>query len=324
MEESYFLRCEETPFAATYVFLGQTGKRDAVEVDDLIPYLLEDAANDAVLTGVNLQADMLAVAFRELQGIGDDTLVVQYDTGANDGLIYFVQLLVERDSIDLLLMEFRMGQLGCQVTVVGEQQYARGVTVQTTNRIDTLGTCRTNDVDYRVTLLRVIGGSYGVLGFVKQDIDLALTANRLVMETYLIGRKYLHAQIIDYLTIDRDHSCLDKIIGLTTGTNAGIGQEFIQTNRLRRVFVLLTIVLLFTFGIESVVTFRFVKRTIGTALAVLTKARTLVVTFALKTGTGLMVAFTLKTRTSGLSVSMETRTRSAFRFIVGMIVKHVL
>ena len=97
MKESYFLRCEETPFAATYVFLGQTGKRDAVEVDDLIPYLLEDAANDAVLTGVNLQTDMLAVAFRELQGIGDDTLVVQYDTGANDGLIYFVQLLVERD-----------------------------------------------------------------------------------------------------------------------------------------------------------------------------------------------------------------------------------
>ena len=324
LEEGYLLWREETPFAATNVFLRQTGERHTIEVDDLIPYFLEDSAYDAVLTGVDLQTDMLTVAFRKLQGIGDDTLVVQYDTGANDRLIYLVQLLVKRDGIDLLLVKLRMGQFGCQVSVVGEQQHTRRVTVQTTYRIDTLGAGRTNDIDHRVTLLRVIGRGHRVLGFIKQDIDLAFPTNGLIMEAYVIRRKHLHAQTIRHLTIDRDHTGLDKIIGLTTGTYTGIGQVFIQTNRLRRIFVLLTIVLLFTFGIESVVAFRFVKRTTRTALAVLMKARTLLVAFALETRTGLVFAITLKTRTGLLSVSVKTRTRPAFSFIVGMIVKHVL
>ena len=101
LEESDLLRSQETPFAAAYILLGQTGKRNAVEVHYLIPYFLEYAAHNAVLTGVDLQTDMLAVGFRELQSIRNNALVIQYYTGTDNSFIHFVQFMIQRNGIFL-------------------------------------------------------------------------------------------------------------------------------------------------------------------------------------------------------------------------------
>ena len=90
-------------------------------------------------------------------------------------------------------MEFRMSQLSGQVTVVGQQQHTGGITVQTTHRIDTLCTSISNDINYRMTLLRIIRCRYGILRLIEQNIHLTLTAYRLIVETNVIRRQYFCA-----------------------------------------------------------------------------------------------------------------------------------
>ena len=335
MEHIHLFGCEETPFTATYVFLGQAGKRNTVEVNYLIPYFLEYTTNNAVLSRVNLQTNMLAVLFGELQRVGDDTLVVQYDTGTNDSFVHFLQLTVESNCVDLLLMELRVRQLSCQVTIVGKQQYTGGITVETTYRIDALLTGITHDIDDGMTLLRVVGGRHRVLRFIEQDIDLTFATNGLVMETNIIRRQHFNAQRISYYSIDSNDTGLNKIIRLSTGTDTCVSKVLIQTNRLRQIFMLLTINLLFMSRIESVITFGFTSertvRTVG-ALAV---GRTFAVKRAMRT-IGSLYALWIKTESSGFvtfavesgtsrnrfALSAEARTRSALT-IVGIVVKHV-
>ena len=90
-------------------------------------------------------------------------------------------------------MEFRMGQLSGQVAVVGEQQHTGGITVQTAYRINTLSTSVTNDIDYRMTLLRIIRSGDGILRLIEQNIHLTLTTNRLIVETNVIRRQHFCA-----------------------------------------------------------------------------------------------------------------------------------
>ena len=85
---------EETPFAATYVFLCQSGEGNTIEVDYLVSHFLEDSAYHAVLAGVNLQTNMFAVFFGEFQCIRNNTLIIQNDTITN--LIYNTKITKDK------------------------------------------------------------------------------------------------------------------------------------------------------------------------------------------------------------------------------------
>ena len=136
------------------------------------------------------------------------------------------------------------------------------------------------------------------------------------METDIIRQQHFGTQAIYGHTVDGDHTCLDKIICLTTAADTGVSEVLVQTNRLGRIFVLLTIDLLFVCGIKTVVTFRFTSerfmRAFGTLCTKTERLRFTLTVFAAET----------RTSTYRLSFSAETRTRSAFS-IVGIVVKHV-
>ena len=53
-----FLFGKEAPVATTEVLLGKSGKEHAVEFGNTIAKALEDAANDAVLAAVDLDAHL--------------------------------------------------------------------------------------------------------------------------------------------------------------------------------------------------------------------------------------------------------------------------
>ena len=328
MEHVHLFGREETPFAATYVLLGQAGEGHAVEVHHLIADFLEYTAYDAVLTRVNLETDMTTVGFRELEGIRDDALVVQHHSGANDSLIHFVEFAVERHGVNLLLMEFRVRQLGGEVAVVGQQEHTGGVAVEASHGIDTLRAGVTNDVDNGMTLLRIIRRGDGILGFIEQDIDLALTANGLVVESDIIRRQHLRAEAIHGLAIDGDHTGLDEIIGLTAGTDTCVSQEFIQTHGLCRVLVLLTIYLLFMTGVDTGIAFRLTsKRTLGTlrtGLSVAGEMRTAFSVTGETRATGALCSVAGETRTTYLlcALSVDALSRTTRLTVIVRIVVH--
>ena len=83
-EHIYFLLCQVAPVAALEVLLGQSGEEDAVQLEHFVTEVLEDAADNAVATTVNLYAYLLLVCFGSIfYGIGVDLAIVECDALCN-------------------------------------------------------------------------------------------------------------------------------------------------------------------------------------------------------------------------------------------------
>ena len=81
------------------------------------------------------------LVFLEIICIADricmDFAIFQLDTSCNLLHICFSQVLVQMNMINFLLQEFRVCQLGSQITVIRQQEYTSRVTVKTSYGIDT-------------------------------------------------------------------------------------------------------------------------------------------------------------------------------------------
>ena len=253
LEHGNFALGEETVTATGYVAFGQTGKADAVKGYDLIADLLEDAAYDAVLAGVDLEAYVAAILVGELQCVGDNNLVIE-GYAVTDGLFVLAfEIAVKNDGVDLLLTELRVCEFGCQIAVVGEQQHTGRIAVKTTNGVDALRASVLDDVHHRAALLGIVGGGDAVLGFVQKYIYLPLALNRLVMEHHLVRRQHLCAEAIDHLAVDCDDASLDEVVGFATAAEPCIGEVLVQTNRLRGILITLVVGNLLALRIDAAV-----------------------------------------------------------------------
>ena len=131
--------------------------------------------------------------------------------------------------VDLLLDELRLSELAGEVTIVGEKEHASGVAVETAYWIDTLLACIAHEIHDSLTSLRVIACSHSVLWLVEEDIDLALEADRLIVEQDSVLASHLCTEFCHYLTIDLDITCLDVLISLTARANTCIGKVLVET-----------------------------------------------------------------------------------------------
>ena len=163
--------------------------------------------------------------------------VVQVDTFSNLLHVLSSHGLVEEHVIDLLLEELRVCELRGEVAVVGEQQHARGVTVEASYGIDALGTDVLHEVHHRLALLWVIAGGHVVLRLVQQHVDLLLQRHGSVVEHNLVGAQHLCSKLGHHLTVHLHRSGLYELVGLATAADACIGQELIQADGLVRINV---------------------------------------------------------------------------------------
>ena len=169
-----------------------------------------------------------------------------------------------------------MSQFRCQVTVICQQQYTCGITVQTPYRIDTLLASTFHEIHHRLTFLRVIRSRYAIFRLIKQYIDLTLNIYRLIVELHFIRTLHLRTQFRYDFTIYRYNSC-------TTRADTCIRKELVQTNRFIRIsqqFFVLDLLLHAIFCIRVVVgstrTVTSLWTTISTLLsAIVIKTRTI-------------------------------------------------
>ena len=246
---------EETVASARYIAFGQTGKAYAVEGYNFVSDLLEDAAYDAVLTGVDLKTDMLAVFVGELQCIGDDHLVVEHYAVTDRLFVFTFEVAVKNNRVDLFLAELRVCEFGSQVAVVGEQQHTCRIAVKTTNRVDALRTSVLDYIHYRAALLGIVGGCYGVLGLVQQNIYFPLALNGLMMEHHLVRGQHFGAEAVNDLAVDGYYTGLNEVVCFTTAAESCVGKILVQAYRLRGIFVALVVLYLFALRIDAAVAF---------------------------------------------------------------------
>ena len=280
----HFLLCEEAPVTTTEVLFGEPGKLHTVELDHVVAEVLEDTTHNTVLAAVDLNAHLAVVVLVGVfNGVGMHLTILQLNAVGNLLQVFNCHVLVEEYVIHLLLQELRMRQLAGQLAVVGEQQYAGGVAVETSHGIDALGAGVLHNVHHGLALLGIVACGHAVLRLVEQDVYLLLNGHRLVVELHLIGALHLCAQFGHHLSVDGHLTLLDVLISLTTRAYTGIGEILVQTDGLVRIDVLF---LIFDTLLEAVLCVWIIALTVVAALALLmvaTLLRTTVATLPLRT-----------------------------------------
>lgn len=195
----------------------------------MIAQVLEDAADYAVLAGMNLYAGLVAVS---VGGIGDgismDFAVFKFYAVSYGLHILFGNILVSPDMVDFLLNVLRMCELGGQLSVVSEQKYASSHSVKTTHRVDALIACTFNQVHDSFTVLGVVTGGHAVLGFVEQDIAFLFQSHDLAVIFYDIAIFDFGTKLGYWFTVNSNQALRNEFIGFAARTNSGIGHIFVQ------------------------------------------------------------------------------------------------
>ena len=197
----------------------------------MVTQRFKNAANDAVTSRVNLDTGLLAVGGGDVAHcIGVDGTVVEFNTVGDVLHVFLADGLVGPHLIDFLLYILRMGELGCEVSVIGEQKHTGGVAVKTSHRIDALFTGSLHEVHDGFTAVGVIAGGDTVLGLVEQDVALLFSGHDFAIVLHDILGRNLHTQFSHNSIIDHDETLLDVFIGHAARADAGVSQELVQTN----------------------------------------------------------------------------------------------
>ncbi len=187
------------------------------------------------------------------------------------------EVLVEEHMVYLLLEELRVGQLRCQLAVIGKKEHACGVAVKTSDRVYALRAGVFHQIHDSLALLRIIACGHIILRLVEQHIHFLLERNRLVVEHDLVCAQHFRAEFGHNLAVYSHHTCLYEVVSLTTGAYAGVCEIFVEAYRFVRIYVRLLVLNTF---LHAVLCVRVVAGGVLFAIAALLRACTEVVAVA--------------------------------------------
>ena len=242
---------EVAPVAALDVLLGQAGKVDAVELEDVVAQAGEDAAHDAIFAGVDFDAHLLAVGVAGVvHGIGTDVAVFEGDALGNLSQIGGRDIAVEVDVVNLLLQELGVRQFRGHFAVVGQEEDTRGVAVEAADGIDALHAGIAHEVHHSLAVLRIFARGDIALRFVEENVDFLLSLDLLVVEEHHVAAQDFVAQFGDDFAVDGHDTGSNVFVGIAAGAHTSVGQKLVQADGLVGVVSLLFIVDAALAGIE--------------------------------------------------------------------------
>ena len=197
----------------------------------MVAEALEDAAHDAVASRVDFNAGLIAVGLGGVaDSIGVDGAVFKLDAVGDALHVVLGDVFVSPYMIDFLFDILGMGQLGREVAVVGEQEDAGGVAVESSHGVDALVTGSLDNIHDGQTAVGVIAGGDAVLGLVEKDVALSFQCHYLViiLDGVVVGN--LGAEFCNDLTVDLYEALLDKLVGFAARADTGIGHKLVETD----------------------------------------------------------------------------------------------
>ena len=197
----------------------------------MVAEALKDTAHDAVAAAVDFNAHLRAVAIADvLYIVGLDVAILQRDAFGDTVHVGYREVVVEVYVIDFLLSILGMSQFGSQLAIVRKEEYARGVAVEATDGVDTLAASSAHEVHDGATVLGVVACRHVALGLIEQYVHFLLWAHRVVVEDDIVSAQHLGAEFGHHLTVHAHHTCFNVAVGITTRTDAGIGQILVKAN----------------------------------------------------------------------------------------------
>ncbi len=202
----------------------------------MITERLEYTAHDTVAAGMYLYAGLVAVGLGGIADrIGVDGAVFQLYAVGDALHVLLGYILVRPYVIYLFLHIFRMGELGGEVAVVGEQKHTGGIAVKASHGIDALVARALHEVKHGSAPIGIVGSRDTVLRLVEQDVALALQSHDLLIVFHLVCVGDLCAEFGYYLAVDLYQTLLDEFVGLAARADAGIGHELVQADLFFRI-----------------------------------------------------------------------------------------
>ena len=156
--------------------------------------------------------------------------VLQFNAVGDALHVLLGDILVSPHVIDFLLHIFGMCELRGEVAVVGEEQHACGVAVETAYGVYAFVASPLHEVEHGCAPIGVVGSGHAVLRLVEKDIALAFECHNLFIIFHRIVVGYLGSEFGNHLPVDFHQPLLDKFVGLTARAQTGIGHELVQTD----------------------------------------------------------------------------------------------
>ncbi len=205
----------------------------AVELDDIVAEALEHTAYDAVASGVYDDADLCAVAAVDIADlVGVDGAVFEFNTLDELVEILFGDGFVEEYVVNLADLVLGVHELLGHVAIVGEEEDAGGVAVETPYGVDALLACVGYDVHDGSASFGVVGCGDAILGLIEEDVDLLFGFELFAVVLDVgIGRNG-YAHLGHYLSVDLNLAGLDEFVGLTAAAYATHGDEAVEAQGL--------------------------------------------------------------------------------------------
>ena len=234
LETVDLLVSEVAPVSAGDVELGEAAIVYAVKFLHVVAQVLKHSAHNTVAARMNDDAHLLAVARVNITYlIGIDGAIFQLHSLDESLKILFCDSLVKEDMINLADLITRVHKLLGHIAIVGKQEDARGVAVETANRVDALVARARHNVHYGATPLRIIGGGDGVFWLIEKHVYLLLRLELLtVVDDLSIGRDG-DTHLGDDLPVYGYLAGLDEFIGLAPAAHAAHGNEAVEAQKSR-------------------------------------------------------------------------------------------
>lgn len=125
-----------------------------------------------------------------------------------------------------------MGEFFSHVAVIGQKEYASGIPVQTSNRINSLRALSGNQVHNGLAGVRIVCGGYAVFRLVHYDVNLFLALDNLTVEADLVPLEYLGSQLSNSLSVYGYDALENIFVGFPSGTDSGVCDEAVQADAL--------------------------------------------------------------------------------------------
>src|SRR5688572_3194377 len=128
----------------------------------------------------------------------------------------------------------RMRQARGEIAVVCQQQQPFAVVVEAANRVDVFAHAM-EQVDHRLTTLRIGAGGDDARRLVQQDVAMALRgAQPPAVNADVVGQRVgLDAHFTDRPAVDRDAPFLDQLLGRTPRGDARLRQDLLEAETRR-------------------------------------------------------------------------------------------
>ena len=220
--------------SAGNVELGEATIVYTIQLLDIVAKVLEHTADDTVTARVDNNTNLPVVAtINKTYLIGIDWSVLKFKALNELLQVVLRDILVGENVVNLANLIFGVHELLCHVTIIGEQKHTRGVAVETTDRVDALLACASDNIHNSAASLRVISGRHCILRLVEEDIDLLLGLDdtAFILDDSIARDRDTH---LGYnLAIDLNLTCLDEVVSLAAAGDACHGNKAIEPEHLR-------------------------------------------------------------------------------------------